>query len=70
MTTRRDFARYIFWTTHPICQMCAIAHGVWSEGVFFRRGDFSLAELIAFTESLPPETFGRLSESRAPSAAH
>jgi hypothetical protein len=58
---RRDFARRIFWSTHPICQLCAIAHGEWERGQFFREGAFSLRQLIEFTEQLPREIFLRLS---------
>lgn len=58
--TRRDFARRIFWTTHPICQLCAIAYGDWQGGTFAREGAFSLAQLIRYVESLPPDVYGRL----------
>ena len=50
---RRDFAARIFWSTHPICQMCAIAYA--------DAGEFTIKQLFAFTECLPTEMFLRLS---------
>lgn len=59
---RREFARRIFWTVHPLCELCAVANGEWENGQFFRRGDFSLAQLLAFVEQLPSDIFLRLTE--------
>jgi hypothetical protein len=74
--TRREFARRIFWTTHPICDLCAIAHGSWIQSAqgfaFDRKGGFSLRELLAFIETLPTDAYLRLSRvatSYAPPAA-
>lgn len=60
--TRREFARRVFWTCHPACDLCAIAHGEWQGGEFVRRGDFSLAQFIAFVDGLPSELFLRLTK--------
>lgn len=59
--TRREFARRVYFMPHPLCALCAIAHGEWiDEGVFYREGQFSLAQFIAYVEALPLETYLRL----------
>lgn len=59
--TRRDFARRCFWSTHPLCQMCALAYGYWDGNVYHRTGSFSLKQMIEFTEALPVDAFLRVS---------
>lgn len=67
--TRRDFARRCFWTCHPLTELCAIAYGYWDNGQHYRRGDFSLAQLITFTEALPTDVYTRLVRPESAMAA-
>jgi hypothetical protein len=58
---RVDLAVRALWSDHPLCQLYALAHGGWAEGVYRPAASWSLRQLIAFAESLPEQTFARLS---------
>lgn len=59
--TARDVARKAFWSErHPLAHLYAIANGQWIEGEFRPVTQWSLRELIAFTEQLPPSIVARV----------
>ncbi|MBN8957634.1 MAG: hypothetical protein J0H17_13855 [Rhizobiales bacterium] len=59
--TGRDLARHAFWSEHPLCDLYAVANGVWIAGKFRPATKWSLRELIAFAETLPPTIINQIS---------
>jgi hypothetical protein len=62
--TARDVARQAFWSLHPLCDLYAIANGVWIDGQFCPATSWSLRELIAFAETLPASVLNRVAGPR------
>lgn len=68
--TARDLACRALWTEHPLCSLFAIASGTWRDGAFEPARSWSLRQLIAFAEQLPPQVISNLSETDHVPADH
>jgi hypothetical protein len=64
-TPARALARRALWSDHPLGLLYAIAHGHWSADGFQICPSWSLRELIAFAEALPPDVIARLTREEA-----
>jgi hypothetical protein len=64
-TPARALALRALWSTHPLCYLYAIAHGTWRGDEFHCAKQWSLRELIAFAEALPPDVINRLAAENA-----
>lgn len=65
-TPARELAIRALWTEHPLCELYAAVHGDWTgDGASYQPAtSWSVKQLIAFAETLPPQLIAALVQVR------